>query len=128
MDGNAGMSGCLRFFAALVVLIAVGIYCATPRPTRDRTTLRAIAAESQHLLATGPIGEPVVLPKGKWPPAIASLRPYSVIVRPGMVDITITEYFDGGWGYGFAPDKRNLTMLPECWTELGDGIFWHDPC
>jgi hypothetical protein len=124
----AGLSGCLRFFTALAVLTAVGIYCAIPRPTRDPTTLQAIAAESQHLLDIRLPGESTDLPKEKWPPAIASVRPYSVIVRPGVVDITTREYFDGGWGYGFASDKRNLGMLPECWSDLGHGLFWHDPC
>ena len=124
----AGMSGCLRFFGALAVLTMVGIYCAIPRPTRDQTTLQAIAAESQHLLAVRAPGESTNLPKEKWPSAIASLKPDSVIVRPGMVDITTTTDFDGGWGYGFAPDKQDLGMLPECWSDLGHGVFWHDPC
>jgi hypothetical protein len=51
-----------------------------------------------------------------------------VTVGLGVVDITTGENFDGGWGYGFAPDKRDLTMLPECWSALGHDIFWHGPC
>jgi len=45
-----------------------------------------------------------------------------------MVDITTKEFFDGGWGYGFASNKQDLSMLEECWSELGDGVFWHGPC
>ena len=87
--------------------------------------------ESQQLLATNPInpGEQLLkLPAEKWPPAIASLKPYSVTVGPGMVDITTKLFFDGGWGYGFATDKHNLTMLVECWSELGHDVYWHGPC
>lgn len=70
----------------------------------------------------------VDIPKDKWPPVIASLKPYSVTVMGGMVDITMKPYFDGGWGYGFATDKQNLSMLVECWSELGHSVYWHGPC
>lgn len=66
--------------------------------------------------------------KDKWPAEIASLKPYSVTVRHGMVDITTKQDFDGGWGYGFASDKQNLTMLVKCWSELGYGVYWHGHC
>ena len=125
------MSRCLRIAAALAVLMALGIYCAFPHPTHNETTLQAIAAESRHLMAThpiGPSGPSARLPEDQWPPAIASLKPVSVTVRRGMVDITTREYFDGGWGYGVAPDKQGLTMLAECWSELGHGVYWHGPC
>lgn len=45
-----------------------------------------------------------------------------------MVDITSKPHFDGGWGYGFAADKQNLTMLAECWSHLGYNVYWHGPC
>ena len=125
------MSGCLRIGAALAVLIAIGIYCAFPHPTHDQTRLQEVAAESQQLMAThtiGPSGQSVRIPKDKWPLAIASLKPVSVTVRRTMVDITTREFFDGGWGYGFAWNKRDLSMLVECWSELGHGVFWHGPC
>ncbi|WP_133495148.1 hypothetical protein [Stakelama pacifica] len=93
--------------------------------------MKAIAAESQHLMSTyslGPSVQHADIPKAKWPPAIATLKPYSVTVRHGMVDITTKPFFDGGWGYGFAVDKQDLAMLVECWSELGHGVYWHGPC
>jgi hypothetical protein len=125
------VKGCLRIVVPIIVLIALAIYCAFPHPTHNQAQLKAIAAESQHLMATYPLGpsaQRADIPKGKWPPAIAKLGPYSVTVRHGMVDITTKPFFDGGWGYGFAPDKQDLTMLVECWSELGHGVYWHGPC
>ena len=78
--------------------------------------------------AANPIEQSSDVPEDRWPPAIASLKPYSVTVRLGMVDITTKPYFDGGWGYGVASDKRNLTMLMKCWSELGHNVYWHGPC
>ncbi|MDV3457288.1 hypothetical protein RZN05_09870 [Sphingomonas sp. HF-S4] len=93
--------------------------------------MKAVAAESQHLMATYPLSpstQRADIPKGKWPPAIAQLKPYSVTVLQGMVDITTKPFFDGGLGYGYAPDKQDLTMLVECWSELGHSVYWHGPC
>ena len=125
------MKGCLRIVALILASIAVAIYCAFPHPTHNQAQLKAIAAESQQLLATyrpGPSVQDADIPKEKWPPAIAKLAPYSVTVRHGMVDITTQPYFDGGWGYGFALNKQDLTMLVECWSELGHDVYWHGPC
>lgn len=134
-DAKAGRAATawrsLGFLAACAVLALLGIYFATPHPTDDQTTLLAVAAESQQLLAThsvSPPGDYLEIPKDKWPAAIASLRPVGVTVRRGMVDITTRDFFDGGWGYGFAQDKRLLGMLPQCWSALGHGVFWHGPC
>ena len=133
MLGRRGhrVRGCLSIAAPIAVLIALGIYSGFPRPTHDQATLRLVAAEARHLLATKPLSPKVrsiVLPKEQWPSTIATLKPYSVIVRSGMVDITTKPFFDGGWGYGFATDRRNLTMLVECWSELGSDVYWHGPC
>lgn len=125
------MSGCLRIVMPIILLIALAIYCSLPHPTHNQTELAAIKAESQRLMAAYPLRWPeqyANVPKDKSPPVIASLKPVSVTVRNGMVDITMREYFDGGWGYGFASNKRDLTMLVECWSELGHGVYWHDPC
>jgi hypothetical protein len=126
-----GVKGCLFVAVALAVLAALGIYSALPHPTHDETRLRAIAAESRQLILTYPVtpnARSVHLPRNAWPPVIASLKPESVAVRHGMVDITIKPFFDGGWGYGFAHDKQNLTMLVECWSALGHDVYWHGPC
>lgn len=125
------MSGCLRIAIPIIALVALAIYCAFPHPTHDQAELKAIAAESQSLLATYPISGPaqsVDIPEDKWPPAIAGLRPFSVTVRYRMVEITTRQFFDGGWGYGVASDKRDLTMLVECWSGPGNGVYWHGPC
>ncbi len=125
------MSGCLRIVTPIIILVAITIYCAFPHPTHNQTELKAIAAESQRLMAIYPISPSeqfVDIPKDKWPPVIASLKPYSVFVGHRTVNITTKPYFDGGWGYGYALDKQHLTMLVECWSELGHGIYWHGPC
>ncbi|WP_156340277.1 hypothetical protein [Sphingomonas sp. Leaf17] len=115
----------------VVILIALATYSAFPHPTSNQVILTAVAVESQRLIVNNAVGvgmPSVYLPKEKWPPTIASLKPYSVIVRHYMVDMTTRPYFDGGWGYGFAADKRNLTMFAKCWSELGQNIYWHGPC
>lgn len=125
------MSGRLRIGVAIIVLMALALYCALPHPTHNQTELKAVAFESKRLIVAYPITlskQSINIPKDKWPPAISSLRPFSVTVRSGMVDITTKPYFDGGWGYGFALNKRDLTMLVECWSELGHGVYWHGPC
>lgn len=125
------MSGCLRIGIPVIVLMALAIYSAFPHPIHNQAELKAIAAESQRLIAAYPISpseQSANVPEDKWPPGIASLKPSSVTVRHGMVDITTKPFFDGGWGYGFALDKRDLTMLVECWSELGHGVYWHGPC
>ncbi len=121
------MRGCLYVGGLIIILIAVGIYFISPRPTHDEVELKAVAAESLRLMAAYP-QQYVDVPADKWPPAIAALKPLSVTVRDGMVDIPTKPGFDGGWGYGFALDKRDLTMLVECWSELGHGVYWHGPC
>lgn len=128
---NVGSRGCLRIVIPILILIALGLYSAFPHPTHNPTQLGAIAAEARLLIAAHPIGageDAFDVPKDRWPPAIAGLKPYSVTIYRGSVHIGTKPYFDGGWGYGFAPDKRNLGMLPECWSDLGEGVFWHGPC
>ena len=125
------MSKCLRIGIPIIVLMALAIYSAFPHHTHNQTELKAIAAESRRLMAAYPISpseQSANIPKDKWPPVITNLKPLSVTVRHGMVDITTKTDFDGGWGYGFALDKRDLTMLVECWSELGHGVYWHGPC
>jgi hypothetical protein len=91
----------------MLILIALAIHCAFPHPTHNQAHLKTAAAEAQHLMATYPLGpkEYAAIPEDKWPAAIASLKPYSVTVFPGMVDITTEPSFDGSWGYGSAMKK-----------------------
>jgi hypothetical protein len=128
---KSGVKGCLLVGVAIAVLAALGIYSAFPHPIHNETRLKAIAAESRRLILTYPVrpnAQSVHLPRNAWPPVIASLKPESVVVSHGMVDITTRSSFDGGWGYGFAYDKQNLTMLVECWSALGHDVYWHGPC
>jgi len=125
------MRGFLRVMIPFFILIALAIYCALPHPTHDQAELKAIAAESQRLMAAYPVSPSqqwTQIPKDKWPPAIGSFEPFSVFVGPGTVDITTRPFFDGGWGYGFALRKQDLPMLEECWSALGQGVYWHGPC
>lgn len=119
-----------KWVGAVVVvtlLAAIAIYAAFPHPTHDQAELRALATQSRHLLARYK-DRPGAVPKSQWPHEIAALQPANVIVREGAVEITTKRYFDGGWGYGFAPDKRDLGMLPACWSSLGQDMYWHGPC
>ncbi len=71
----------LRIAPPILILIAIGIYLAFPRPTHDDTTLKAVAIESRRLIAIHPVApgaQPVRVPKNKWPLAIASLEPETV--------------------------------------------------
>ncbi len=121
----------LRVAPPILILIAIVMYCAFPQPIHDDATLKAVAGESQALMAIHPISpgaQPIEIPRDKWPSAIASLDPDSVKVRNGLVDITTQPYFDGSWGYGFAADQQSLTMLPDCWSYLAHDVYWHAPC
>jgi hypothetical protein len=111
--------------------IALALVAGCASPTHDESVLRAVKAESQLLVASHPIKPPkgwADVPRSEWPPAIAGLQPYSVIVRGSGVDILIKPDFDGGWGYEIPRDKRDLRMPAECYSEPGQGVFWHDPC
>jgi len=113
----------------MVALAALGIYFWLPHPIHDQETLKAVAAESQRLMAAHKTAQGwVSLPKNQWTPAIARLKPYSVKVGSRIVDITTKPYFDGGWGYGFTRNKQDLGMLQECWSDLGQDVYWHGPC
>lgn len=115
-------------FAVLAVLALIG---GCTCPTHNQSTLRTIRTESQLLKATHPIDASkgwAEVPKSQWPPVIASLQPHSVTVYGWGVDILIKPYFDGGWGYGIARSKQDLPMASTCYSELGQGVFWHGPC
>ncbi len=118
----------IRIVIPIIILIALGVYSLFPHPTRDEDMLQAVASEAVALKRKHPAGARVELASDDWPPAIASLKPQSVTVSAKKVDIQIRHYFDGGWGYSFAPDKQDLGMLPECWSDLGHDLYWHGPC
>jgi hypothetical protein len=118
-------------FGILVVLAAFLLVNSCLGPTYQVSTLRAIKAESRHLVATYPI-DPVqgwtIVPERDWPTAIASLEPEFVVVSGREVNITILPFFDGGWGYEIVESKDELGMLEGCYSEPYPGVFWHGPC
>jgi hypothetical protein len=117
--------------AMIAALAALALLAGCAFPTRDQSKLKAIKAESEALMATHPIKPPklwVEIPRSQETPIIASLQPYSVMVREWGVDILMKPDFDGGWGYHVPRDKRDLPMPAWCYSDLGEGVFWHNPC
>lgn len=117
--------------AIFAVVSALILLSGCPEPTYKSSKLEAIKAESLRLAATHPINASrgwVEVSKSEWPPVIASLRPELVILSEDRVHILIKPFFDGGWGYEIPCDRQHLGMLPGCYSELGEGVFWHDPC
>ena len=117
---------------ALVAVAAIALFLWFPHPTWNQSTLKAIKAESQILMATHPIRPPeesATISESEWPPAIAGIQPYSVVVHQWGVDIGTKPYFDGGWGYGVPRNEEARRMLTEwCYSEAGQGVLWHGPC
>ena len=100
-----------------------------PHPSYNPFVLDAIRAESRVLIATYPTTAIARVPDDRLPPVIASLKPESVTVHRWGVDIMTKPFFDGGWGYQVPRrDKRDLPMLPDCYSEPSPGVFWHEPC
>lgn len=114
--------------ATLALLVLLG---GCDWPTYNPTKLKAIKVEAEALVANHPIKPPnhwVDVPKQQWPPTIAKLQPEFVTVHQWGVDITTKPYFDGGWGYQVAKNKRDLPMPEGCYREMYQNVFWHGPC
>ena len=123
-----------RGVAFAVLAIALILLTGCTRPTYDQSTLKAIKAESQVLMATqraetyGPVPKRhVTFPKNRWPQVIASLKPEWVAVFPDGVDIMIKPFFDGGWGYFVPRSEREPPEPAGRYSELGQGVYWHHP-
>lgn len=110
----------------VAVLAVFLLLDACPGPTYQPLRLEAIRAESEGLMAARTFGGDI--PKSAWPPAIASVNPEYVFVGRSTVFIIVVPFFDGGWGYEVTPRKENLGMLPECYEQVHEGVFWHGPC
>ena len=120
-----------RGAALTAMAIALALLSGCMGPTHDPSTLKAIKAESQRLIASHPITPPkgwAVVPRSEWPPVIASLRPYFVSVHPWGVDIMIKAEFDDNWGYEIPRNGQKPQFSGECYSEPGEGVFWHYPC
>ena len=101
-------------------------------PTHNQATLRAIKAESETLIATFPdknarTSNHVIVPKNKWPPTIASLKPEFVTVDADGVDIMTKPFFDGGYGYFVPGTNGRLPGPKERYSDLGHGVYWYRP-
>lgn len=100
-------------------------------PTHNPAKLKAIQVEAEALIASHPIKRPnhwASVPKQQWPRVIASLQPEFVTVHEWGVDITTKPFFDGGWGYQVAKNKRDLPMPEGCYRRIYKNVFWHGPC
>lgn len=108
--------------ALMMLMLATG--CSGP--TRHQSTLEAIHAEAKTLIGA-PTKSPVVLLRGRWPEAIASLKPETVTVSADGVDILMKPSFDGGSGY-FIPSKdRKLPEPTGRFEPIGKGVYWYHP-
>jgi hypothetical protein len=128
-DTSGRVAHKLRSGSAFAILAAFTLLASCERPTADQSELKAIKAESDALMTAHASKSSASLPKHLWPQFIARLEPDSVTVYPRGVNIKMKPGFDGGWGYEVPRrDKRDLLMLPECYSDLGEGVFWHGPC
>ena len=109
-------------FAAVSAALLTG--CAFP--TRDPSKLKAIRAEALELMAQAAASEPS-LPESAWPPAIASLDPEFVTIRPDEVDIATKIYFEDHWGYVIPKDPRKPPERAFSVSDLGHGVYWYHP-
>ena len=111
--------------------IALALLAGCTGPTHDPSTLKAIKAEAQRLMASHPIMQSkgwVDVPRSEWPPVIANLKPYFVAIHPWGVDVMIKAEFDDNWGYEIPRNERTLKIPGECYSDPGEGVFWHYPC
>ena len=116
---------------AAFAILALALLNSCSLPTYDPEKQRAIRTEAQALMARYPISRAeqwADVSKGGWPPVIASLDPYRVTVHSWGVNIWVKPYFDGGWGYHVATNKRDLPLPENCYSELSQAVFWHGPC
>jgi hypothetical protein len=128
---------------ALVLALPVGgawlLHAGWAWPTHDASTLKAIRAESDLLMKTFPVspressGDSIAgrdfvdVPKNRWPPVIASLRPYFVTVFPYGVHIYMKPDFDGGWSYFVFRNRRDKPDWGQPYSDLGQGVYWMSP-
>ncbi|WP_448662310.1 hypothetical protein ACG3SL_16815 [Sphingomonas sp. CJ20] len=117
--------------AGLATLAAAALLSGCHRPISDPARLQELGAAAGSLRVTHPADAArhySEVPKSEWPAAIANLHPERVVVHEWGVDVVIKSYFDGGWGYHVAEQRRDLPMLDGCYSEISKGVFWHGPC
>lgn len=91
-------------------LMPLGCLAIEPQPVWNDSTLKAIKAESNGLMAKYPVKDPqqgwVSVKDAELPPTIASLKPVMVTVYPSYVNIMTKADFDGGLGLWRNPQRQ----------------------
>lgn len=120
-----------KTIAAVGVTFSTVVLSACTSPISDPVTLRAIEREARVLVSDRPQSlsvERIDIPEQRLPPKIASLSPKAVTVQQWGVDIIVKPGFDGGYGYAIPHRREDLPMPAKCYSDLGQGVFWHGPC
>lgn len=128
---NSAMGRSRKTIAAVAVSFAAAFLGGCTSPISDPAMLRAIESEAQSLTTDRPVIPSdgwVDIPIRKLPPKIASLNPKAVTVHRWGVDIILKPGLDGGYGYAVPQRQEDLPMPAKCYSELGQGVFWHGPC
>jgi hypothetical protein len=120
-----------RNLVAAAAPFAIAFLSGCTSPISDPATLRAIESEARSLIIEYPVSPPNVwadIPMREWPPKMASLKPDAVTVHRWGVDIMVKPGIDGGYGYAVPKNQEDLPMPAKCYSELRQGVFWHNPC
>lgn len=128
---NLAMSRSKNIIAAVGVSFATAFLSSCTSPISDPVMLRAIESEARLLITDRPLSPSVGqvdIPIRRLPPKIASLSPKAVTVSRWGVDIIVKPGFDGGYGYAVPQSPEDLPMPATCYSNLGQGVFWHGPC
>ncbi|WP_109807428.1 hypothetical protein [Sphingosinithalassobacter portus] len=123
--------GASAAYSKLLAILALFLIASCAFPTWSAAKREAIGTESRSLMArivVTPEQPGHQLPPDQWPHEIASLNPVSVTVEWWGVDIVTKSWMDGGWGYHIPRDSNVLPMPRGCYSEIADGVFWHEPC
>lgn len=116
---------------SLATLAAAAILGGCHRPVSDPARLRALEAAATALRRAYPVDavrHHREVPRRAWPAAVAAFHPDRVVVHQWGVDVRVKAYFDGGWGYHIARQRRDLPMPDGCYSEVQPRVFWHGPC
>lgn len=96
-------------------------------PTRDQDSLKKLRAEADAIVAVQ-TADFANLNKNALPPVIAGLKPEFVSASRSGVEIITKPGLDGGWGY-YIPAKGAAFPKPrQCYTPIGQGVYWFKPC
>lgn len=107
-------------------MAAIALLTACASPTNDPSVLKEIEAEAKILMMS-PTDTHGVVPRDRWPRAIASLKPENVTVFQQGLEILVKPGFDGGWGYFVPKDERIRTEPEGRYTDVGHGVYWYRP-